>query len=1037
MSGLPKSPISWEITGGIATKNAPIMLQPGSNLVLDNVRQERKNEWRTRPGNTRDVADDLPGGNVPVIATEATWGGLVGLCRQTDSATAGRVYSRDLSLTGATSRWMSPANNASTAQQACAQSTPGMWMRSPVGQMVGNPAAWSIAEGGGLRLSAWWSRFSNAGVQVVLSSLDGEVRLFSTNIGVSTNVRPQCVYCPTANTLSVFYIDPSALAGFVTVTTFNCATGASLGENTFATNAFLGDGSGSYLSAICYGNSATITVVYRNAGSTLQFVEYNPATGATAANVNTGLNCSLNAQLLPDPDNAGATARYVSLTSVAPSVSVSRFSSTGALLSTDAVEAVDAQNVAGCAYQSQSGTPGWMLVYGALSTGLLHVAKKRNGTISAPFNLLPAGNQVAYGLVSNGWREPGTDTMRYVLGMFGTAADQQRSFYEMAVEWENGSPQILNYWNEPQARLVPLNAGSGFEERGCVPQVQRTGTDTFVLCEPRVVRLSLPANGTSADATQYMLDRWGVQYMGPTTYTGKNQGAGCKTQQCAYLPVGSLLQTATGQQLVAHGAGALPFAPTLTPGNFAGTALNFQQQYSYVVTTEFQDEAGNLWSSQPSNPVRATLVGAGPGGQNQFSVNIQHFPFENQQRNRTVKLWRTVGNGSQYFLLYQTTGTIAATDVITFVDNTEDRFLTEPISGEQQATVTPAFIHVVAFNRRLWGVERDFPSRIRFSKPFGDGTSPMFPADFYINVDDEHGDLTKLEAMDDRIIATKGAATYIVSGDGPDNLGNGSYPSVVRISSETGCIPGGPSLSTGADVYLTSAGGVWRVNRGQAFDFVGAAIDQYLSMPLVTSPETVTGIVLSPAKNEVRVQTTHYRFVHDRIFDLWERDTGGFLAGTVVMTKKLGENTQCFFTSTGQLWIEGADVNAPNDAGTAYQGLIRSPWVRASGVGGWLRLYKARLEGTITATATVTGAELRLFFNEDDNVTEAWAPTVNLSAATGIFKAEARPKRQRCSSFSIQLKFPTNDATVRLSEWWALVAPKAGGPPSLLSERWV
>src|SRR5882757_3055994 len=101
--GLP-DPITWPIAAtGIATKNSPIMLQPGGQLVLDNCRQERKDEWRTRSGFTHDTLDDLPGANVPVIATEAPWGGLVGLCRQTDSLTAGRIYNPT-----AAPRWNSP-----------------------------------------------------------------------------------------------------------------------------------------------------------------------------------------------------------------------------------------------------------------------------------------------------------------------------------------------------------------------------------------------------------------------------------------------------------------------------------------------------------------------------------------------------------------------------------------------------------------------------------------------------------------------------------------------------------------------------------------------------------------------------------------------------------------------------------------------------------------------------------------------------------------------------------------------------------------
>lgn len=1039
MSGLPKQPISWPITGGIATKNAPIMLQPGSNLALDNVRQERLNEWRTRSGNTTNVADDLPGGNVPVIATEAPWGGIIGLTRETGSATAARAYTPDAGLTAASSRWVSPPLNFVTLQQSCAQTTPGIWGRTSVAPMASvsaRPSAYSIAEGGGLRLTAWWSRVANSGVQVSLTSPDGTSLFYSSNFAVATAVRPQCVYCPTANVISLFVVD--APSGSVSVTRWDCATRVLLGSRIITTNAYnVGDGSGSYLTALCYGTSATISVAYRRVTAGFAMVEYNPTTDAIITNVTfPATDASGNLQLLPDPDNTtGASARYLCLTQAGPAVTILRLDTALAILTSDLVDSVDALNVAGVAYQSQGGTPGWMVVYCTAAAPFLRAVKKRNGTISAVKNITPAAFTQAMSLATNAWREPSTDSMRYVAALTGASGDLQASFYEMALEWENGAATISNYWTEPQARMIPLNAGGGWVERGAVPQVQRTGTDQFSTCLPRITRENLVADTSGSNMFSYAIDRWAVQYMNGTTYTGKNQGTGAQTQQCAYLPVGSLLQTATGQLLCAHGASALPFAVVLTPATSVGGGLTTTKQYSYVTTVEMTDEAGNKWESQPSNPTIHRLAGT----ENEFSVAMQFFPWENAIRQRTVKLWRTVGDGSAYKLLYSVTGSIADTTNITYVDDISDVNLLngEPISAEQQGTVTPAALHVVPWNRRLWLVERDFPTRVRFSKPIQQGRSPVFPADFYITIDDEHGALTKAEAMDDRIVATKSAAAYIVAGDGPDNLGNGAYPSFVRISSETGCIPGGPSLSTGSEVYMTSAGGVWRVNRGQAFDFVGSAIDQYLSMPLVTSPETVTGIVLSPAKNEVRVQTTHYRFVHDRIFNLWERDTGGFLAGTVVMTKKLGENTQCFFTSDGHMWIEAADAVAPTDAGTTYQGVIRSPWVRASGVGGWLRIYKARIEGTVTTTATATGARFRVYRNENDALSESWTPAGNIAAVVGLIRAEVRPKWQRVSSFSLEFTLPTGDATVRLEEWWALVAPKSGMPPSLPSERWV
>jgi len=1001
------------------------MLAPGSNLVLDNVRQERKNEWRTRGGNSQNALDDLPGANVPVIAAEAPWGGLVGLCRQTDNATAGRVYTPT-----ALPRWMSPkvTFNVSGNAQQCAQTTPGIWTRRAVSPALTFVSSYSLAEGGGYRLTAWWSRAGNQGFQVSLTDAGGMTLYSSSMFGnFTTAMRPHCVYSSVANMLILVWA--ASAGGVVSCARWSTTTGLQVGGvTTLSTNGKVG--LDLFLDAIYYGGD-TITIAFRDNVATggLRIVEYNPLTD-TPTEYTPGQDAGGTLSLLPDPDASGT--RYVAVTSALPEVRVVRLNAVGVIQTNHLADTVDAMNISGVAYQSTTGTPGWMIVYHTAGAPQLRAVKCRNGTTSAVVNLTPAVWGQLVELATNGWREPGTDSMRYIAYVTGSAAtDTQPTYLEMALEFENGVSTISNQWTEPQARLLPLNAGAGFIERACVPQVQRTGTDRFVTCLPRVIGFDI---SPGQDATRYAVDAWSVQYMNAITRTGQNQGQGVQTQQCAYLPVGSLLQTATGQLLCSLGASARPFQPTLTPSNGAGS-LTAGQRYAYVITTTLYDENGNSWDSDPS--IQAVVSAAAMAGNNQITVVADATPFENAARLRTVKFWRTLDNGSQFFLAHEVTDTIANTTRITWLDQSGDNVLSQAISAELQSTIVPAMLHVAEFGGRLYGVERDFPTRVRYSKPIQAGASPQFPAEFVVDTDDGLGTATGLTAMDDRVVLFKGNASYVSSGAQKDNAGNGSDPVFVRISKEDGCIAGGPFMSTGAEVYMTAAGGVKRVSRSQEVDFVGAAIDQYLSMPLVTSPETVTGMVLSPAKNEVRIQTTHYRFIHDRVFNNWERDTGGFTAGTIVMTKMLGGDTQCFLTSDGHMWIEGADSAAPADAGTTYQGIIRSPWIRPTGVGGWLRLYRARAEGTVTTSSTVSGAELKIFFDDDDTVFETFTPPGNIAAAPGLLRTEGRPVRQKCQSFSLQLKLPTGDATVRLEEWWTIVGAKMGAPPPVAGTRWL
>ena len=50
LMALRPQPISWPLTGGLAGDSNPLSVQPGSHLRLDDVKQERADEWRARQG---------------------------------------------------------------------------------------------------------------------------------------------------------------------------------------------------------------------------------------------------------------------------------------------------------------------------------------------------------------------------------------------------------------------------------------------------------------------------------------------------------------------------------------------------------------------------------------------------------------------------------------------------------------------------------------------------------------------------------------------------------------------------------------------------------------------------------------------------------------------------------------------------------------------------------------------------------------------------------------------------------------------------
>lgn len=1022
-------PITWPIAAtGIASKNAPFMLAAGGQLVLDNVRQERKDEWRTRAGFAHNTLDDLPNGQLPTLITEAPWGGFVGLCRQATYAAADRIYSPT-----AGTRWFS--GTLANGSAACNQQAPSAWTRQPIAPMTtGNaiPSLTSTAQGGNYRITAWWVRSGGvSGFQAALQTIDGAlVQSFPVFNSDAAAIYPRCVYSSTAQQLCLFYVDASF---HVIAYTWNAVTGAAINvAKVVATTGFAGVPDSAYLDAIYYGG-ATVTLAYRNNTGTgnLEIAEYNPSTN-TATTFPQGVDASKTLALYPDPDVSGI--RMVGVGTATPDARVIRLNSVGVIQTNQVVDTVDTVAMTGVAYNAGVD---WMTVYQPTpGSTIIKAVKRRSGVTSAVATIVPARAGMFTLLASGAWREPGMDTLRYLLFVSGaTSADTQPTYHEMALDFENGAPGISNAWLEPQARLLPLNAGGPFGDRACLGQVQRLGTDHYLTALARVTQELIASDGQGG--LQRAIDAWTVQYLNPTTYTNQNTGNGTQTQQAAFLPSGSLLQTATGQLLCAHGASALPFIPTLTPSVGAGALLN--KTYVYGTTVSMPDEIGNEWRS----PLGATASILLAGGNNTVTVAGALTPLENPNRRRVVMIWRTDGNATTFKLLHVIDSTVANTGTYSYVDTTNDvdtgeEYPFDPGNatgvGELEASLTPRLLHPTNWNGRLWGVDADFPNRVRFSKPLSTGLQPEFPSEFVIEVTDAFGVGTGLAAMDDKIVLFKKNAIYVAGGDGPGNDGSGQSYQFQLISSETGSLLGAPILSTGSEVYIVSQGGLFRVKRSQETDFVGAAIDRYLSMPLLTSPETISGMFLSPPQNEVRVQTTNYRFVHDRIFDIWIRDTGGMSLG-IVMTRSL-RTLQALFLGNGQMWIEAADSVTPTDAGTAFAGTIRTAWIRPKGAEGWLRLYRARALGECTAIGTVAQPTLTVFYDSSDALFESFQPRVSITATTGPIRAEGQVRRQKCGSFSLQITLPLGDATVRLDAWSATAEVLPGFQPISPNQKW-
>lgn len=1026
MSGLIKQILTWPLTGGLDTKKAPFLIAPGSHITLDNVRMERMGEWKLRPGTTHNTADDLPGGNPALRAVELPGGGAVALCRQTDDTSAARIYSPS----AVSPRWSQPTT------QAASQSTPGYWTRQPVAGTNPAPTLTSMAVSAtGLKLVAWWS---GAGGPLIaeLGTPEGEYQNVASVGGAS---RPRCTYVSSSDRLVMFFASGANLFASV----WNGTSGAFVATTSIAADfSTVVDLSG-ILDAITYGSSATATAIYSSTtGTNLHQVEFNPST-AGVTNVNLAIVANETASLLPDPDNSGL--RFIALSNNVPAQRVLRTNAAGAIQTNDLIDTKNTVlQMAGCAYQAGAG---FMVVYmdgypPVTGTGAVYAIKKRSGVLSAIVQLAPAGHPIT--LDTNAWREPGTDLMRFIMGLHvaggSSPGDFQHTFYEMAMEFENGSASISNLFPEPQARLLPLAAGPGpsaatFGQRnGVLPQVQRLAADRYIV---PLVRLSRIANAGGQQVSAYAVDTFTVNYANLSNATTLTVGRPVKGTQAAYLPAGNLLQSANGSSVVVHGASALPFQPSVTD---AGAGALSAGAYSWLITVEMPDEIGAFWRSGPSVPASLTLAAS-----HKATVVAKLIPMENGSRLRRVKLWRTQANGSAYQLAGQVIDTIANTTTVTFNDNVSDLQLqgsdflpADFYAGSgNPTTITPRFSYVAFWDGRLWGVDADFPTHVYFSKALRPGIAPEFTAGQVLVVDDELGDLSNMVALDDKLLLLKGTSAgmgaYAVTGPGPDDLAGGNQYAVTRFSSDVGSIAGTPVVSCGDEAYMVALRGVYSINRSLEISFVGAAIDQFVNQPQVQTQEAFLSAMFDRETNEVRFQTTNYRLIYNRLWGFWYRDTG--LSGAL-FTTTIGL-VQYFFRSDATVWFEDP-TQVTDGNGLPVVGAIRSPWLKPANIEGYLRLYRARLLGLRTPGGASADLVIQVFYDFVDTVVETDTPTT-APVPNSPFRADVRPRHQKCTAFSLQVLINPDiggDGLSRIEAWSVLVGLKDGMQKLPQGNRW-
>jgi hypothetical protein len=998
---IPKTPVSWPLTGGLDTNKSPLSIQPGSHLTLDNVIQERLNEWRRRNGFTQNGLDSLfPGGQLPYFVGQVGAAGMFALVRS-------GTYVYNPSGTG--SRWVLSGVAGSGV------GTPtGVRRRTPIADtsvnqvgfaQLGNAIAVATVNGASSQVT-----FTDKSSRSVLASATGNW-LAARGAALGTK-------------LLMFFVDSGGVLGVVSfdTTTGVATTTASLKTGLHATTP--------WLDARYYDDGgSTVTVVARRADNAVVYLEYNPATGALAANTTVGaVSCSSTLSLLAPPPGNATARRYVASATVGLT-RVTVVTSAGAVVVDDLVEAVGSTQITG----ASTGGSDWSVVYRTTAPNLRTNAKA-SGVIGSPVDLNFASTWGTAGYIdSQAWFDPAISSVNwsFLLGLHSQNTDDpQDTWVELSMSTIAGQAGF------PVAVVESLAAAPKLTYPQALYQVQRTADGKFSSVLPVQV---IYEDNAGTIVRHFALSLFEETYLQQADVAIEPTSKPVQFAQTAFVP-SSQLSAVTRGNLERLGSYNPP--RILTGVSAAGGSLTSSAQYGYVAVEELIDGDGNVWRSPPSAPFLITL---GPAD-TQVTVTYSSWAVSYAYGvTRRVALFRTNANGSSYRRITSFLPLPGVDNVFpdTLADSLADEGEVLYTIGELATAITPAARAIWFHDDRMFIINAEYPTEVWYTKNLRPGRQPEFTNEGITDQDDEFGDCTNGAHLDDKAVLFKKNAIYFSQGEGFTDSGSGNNYSWTQIDGDVGAIEGSPVVTNGKKVWFVSERGIYAVDKQGNVDFDGDAVSQYLNQPLIQARETVYDGVFLPSSNEVVFVTTNYLLIRNLTFNTWTRWTGlsGFRRALVIGGRLV------LFRNDGTVWRQG-DETQLTDQGTAFTGVIRSPWIRpAQGPSGpgtastattgqqGLRVYSGRVIYTRTAGGSAVNLVGRIYRNNDDALVE----TFNSDAIDGAVLSatgEMKPKDQKCTAFSLELVLPSGDVTVRVDGFAAVVGVRDGALAVDNGQRW-
>lgn len=431
--------------------------------------------------------------------------------------------------------------------------------------------------------------------------------------------------------------------------------------------------------------------------------------------------------------------------------------------------------------------------------------------------------------------------------------------------------------------------------------------------------------------------------------------------------------------------------------------------YRFIAIYEITDPTGRVHRSAQTPEVSITL--GAPGGV-QLSTIVTGLLFHNYGNFNdaavSVSWYRTdvnPGVAPQFYFRGRADG------IAVFVDNDINRVSGEELYVGDGSTFEngppPPLRQYENWNGRGFYLLEENRRAFGWTKRYQEGVGVEFTENFTGLIEDKYGDLTALAPLGERFILFKRDAFYWISGDGPDDQGNGDFTEPALIEGFPGTLNPRSVLSTELGVFYQAPDmSIWLMGFGLSCTKIMAVDD--VRMPVVDA-------ILVSDRRQARFYVASGGFGLTLVYDLDHRRwfTWTDADSTAPVSACVHDGVAHVATSLDTLRVD--EAAAWTDAGVPYLAAIELTWMSLGKLAGYCRTWAIQLLGELLGAHT-----LSLLATADFGTT----PTTRSLASTAIqsahgYRVEAKVPRQMQQETSLKLQIRDNSPA---TAGWALDA---------------